>query len=75
MPKEKDRIRDIFRLKLREFNFYQLQKSVWIYPYECKKELVFLREILNISSCVKIFTSTDLEAGEEILKHFKLFLK
>ena len=42
--------RDAFRGKLKEFGFYQLQKSVWIYPYPCQKEIDLLREFFNLSS-------------------------
>lgn len=72
VPKEKNEKRDFFRLKLREFGFYQLQKSVWAYPYECKKEIAILRELLGIPSCVKFITACELEEDEKILKHFKL---
>lgn len=75
VPKEKNKTRDIFRLKLREFGFYQLQKSVWIYPHECLKEIVLLRKLLNIIPNVKIITSSELEADEKILKHFRLLKK
>ncbi len=72
IPKEKNKKRDIFRLKLKEFGFYQLQKSVWAFPHECKKEVAILRELLGIPSCVKLITTCELEEDEKILKHFKL---
>lgn len=40
--------RDAFRGKLKEFGFYQLQKSVWVYPYPCRKEIDLLREFFNL---------------------------
>lgn len=46
---EKLRIkRDAFRGKLKELSFYPLQKSVWIYPYPCEKEIELLREFFGL---------------------------
>lgn len=72
IPKKKDRIRDMFRMKLREFGFYQLQKSVWIYPYECQEEVVILRNLLGINKCVKLIVDKDLEIEKKILTFFNL---
>lgn len=47
IPATSNIIRDVFRGKLKEFGFYQLQKSTWIYPFECKEEIKLLREFLG----------------------------
>lgn len=47
IPSTSNMIRDIFRRKLKEFGFCQLQKSTWIYPFECKGEIRLLREFLG----------------------------
>lgn len=49
IPNSKNIIRNIFRKKLKEFGFYLLQKSIWIYPFSCKEEVDFLREFLGAS--------------------------
>ncbi len=47
---EKARIkRDAFRGKLKELGFYQLQKSIWVFPYPCEKEVKLLREFFNLT--------------------------
>ena len=46
---DKQRIkRDAFRKKLKELGFYSLQKSVWAHPFDCKKEIKFLREFFGL---------------------------
>jgi hypothetical protein len=35
---------DQFRAKLKNMNFYFLQKSLWIYPYDPRKEIKFITE-------------------------------
>jgi len=72
IPKDKNKIRDIFRFKLKELGFYQLQKSVWLYPYECRGEISLLREYLRITPFVKLIITKDLEADDKLLKFFKL---
>lgn len=41
--------REAFRGKLKELGFYPLQKSVWVYPYPCQKEIELLREFFGLS--------------------------
>lgn len=49
IPNTSSHIRDVFRYKLKEFGFYRLQKSVWIYPFPCQEEIVLLRAFLGAS--------------------------
>ena len=42
--KYKRRARDALREKLQKMKFYPLQKSVWVCPYSCEKEIQFLCE-------------------------------
>jgi|SRR3989344_342757 len=41
--------RDVFRGKLKELGFYRLQQSVWVHPYECKREIGLLQEFLGLT--------------------------
>ena len=42
--------RNIFRGELKKLNFYSLQKSVWVCPFECEKEIQILKEFLGADS-------------------------
>jgi len=33
--------------------FYELQKSVWIFPYECKNEIDFIVEFFGLRKYVR----------------------
>ena len=46
--------RNALRTKLQNLGFYQIQKSVWAYPYPCEKEIQFLCEIFNINPYINI---------------------
>lgn len=50
IPQNKSYIRHILRAKLAEFNFYKLQRSVYVSPYVCEKEIGELTKLLGASS-------------------------
>ncbi len=78
IPEKKHYNRDIFRDQLIEMGFLQLQKSVYVYPYECTNEIVFLSERLSIVKNVTIMISEIIQGEEEIMYKFiknKVLLK
>ena len=66
-------VRDIFRTKLKEFNFYSLQKSVWVHPYDCRKEVESLRDFLGAdSNQIQFILAEKIEHEEKLKKVFKI---
>lgn len=63
--------RDVFAKKLKTLGFYPFQESVFVYPYDCVKELKFIREVLNIANFVKIGVLQNVENDEDLRKIFK----
>lgn len=49
IPQEKKISREALRGKLKELGFHQLQKSVWIYPFECRVEMELLQDFFGLS--------------------------
>jgi len=49
IPAASRMIRDAFRRKLKEFGFYPLQKSIWVYPFPCKEEVSLLRDFFGLN--------------------------
>jgi len=47
---EHRKMRDLFRSGLKSLGFFQLQKSVWIYPYPCEEQITFLREYYGVGN-------------------------
>ncbi len=73
IPERKRRhMRDAMRQKLQIVGFYQLQKSVWVYPYPCEKEIQLLCEVFGINPFVNIVTAEKIYNDDVLLKHFKL---
>jgi len=54
VPNKANRKRVLFREKMKELGFRQVQKSVWIYPYKCEDEIFFLAKTLRIDRYVDI---------------------
>ena len=70
---EKDRVfRDSLRRKLRNIGFYQLQKSVFFYPYDCRKEIQFLADIHHAAGYVRYLVAQQVMHDADLRKHFSL---
>lgn len=60
IPEDLKPAREIFRERLKDLGLYQLQKSVFVYPYECKDEIDFLRHNFEIAPYVKYILAKDI---------------
>lgn len=59
VPEEQRNLRNALRYRLKEWQFQQLQKSVWVSKKDIIKELkVFLRE-MGIENWVKVFVASE----------------
>ena len=60
IPENKKGTREIFRKKLKELEFQQLQKSVFVSPYECRNEIDFLKNVYEVVPYVSYILATDI---------------
>lgn len=74
VPNKFTRAREALRNKLKELDFYQLQKSVWVYPYPCEDEILFIAHAFEVESFIEILTVEKLLRENKLKKHFKLSL-
>ena len=70
IPEENKNSRDIVREKLKQIGFLRIQKSVYLFPYECTKEIVFLAERLDIKNNVLISILEIIQGERKIIKKF-----
>lgn len=66
IPEKYKLARRAFQQKLRELNFFPLQKSVWVHPFPCESEIKFLCDLLQINPFVEIFVSGEITNGKLI---------
>lgn len=64
--------RDLFRKNLKRMGLYEMQKSVWFYPYLCKKEIKKIVKCLNIDCYVHLIESDSVDSDKEPRKFFKI---
>lgn len=71
IPEKEKRKRELLRQKLKEFDFYMIQKSVFVSPYICEKEIEQLCDILNLRNGVCVVVVKDLGSLERSVRnHF-----
>jgi len=60
--------------KLKEMGFYRLQKSVFVYPYECENEIDFIREFFDVKKFVILLRLSTFGDYHDLIlkKHFDL---
>jgi len=64
--------REALRYHLKELNFFQFQKSAWIFPYPCEEEIIFIADFFGVGKYVEILTVDNLLQEHKIIKHFNL---
>lgn len=73
IPEEKWRSgRDALRDKLQKLGFVFTQKSVWVLPWPCENEILFLCELYDIHAFVNILTVEKIYNDVKLRKHFHL---
>lgn len=68
----KKSLREALRRKMKQLEFYQLQKSVYVTPYPCGREVTFIRQYYLIGDEVSYFLATELEQEELLVERFSL---
>ncbi len=73
IPEKKRKGRDALREKLKELGFYEWQKSAFIYPYPCSKEVEFIVEIFDLRPYVRYAELRHPTNESELKLKFKLY--
>ncbi len=64
--------RDLLRMEIKDFGFIQLQRSVWIYPYECSEFIELLKTDLSFGKNIRYMVVEKLDYDENLIKNFHL---
>lgn len=51
--------RNALRYAMQSLGFYQFQKSAWVHPFQCKREITEIASRFDIKQYVKVFTMED----------------
>lgn len=72
IPEDRKPARMALASKLKELNFYPMQKSVFIHPYECKDEIDFITEIFSIVPYVRFLRVKSIDTELDLKNKFHL---
>ena len=72
IPEQHKAARHTFRRKLKELGFFHFQRSVFLLPYPCDKEIKLIVEHLKISPYVHVLTTDRFPNDQALIKKFKL---
>ena len=70
IPFNKKNARDFLRNRLRFLGFKQLQKSVWIHPFDVFEEVKVFLNLYHLSNCVRFIVVEDIDNDKDIRKWF-----
>ena len=62
--------RHLLRNEIKDFGFVQLQRSVWIYPYECADFIELLKTDLSFGKNIRYMVVEKLDHDENLRKRF-----
>ncbi len=70
VPEKKHYSRDMLRNRLVNIGFVQIQKSVYVFPFECTNEIAAISTKLLIENNVTIMLSDIIQGEDEIINKF-----
>ena len=72
VPEKLKRLRDSLRLHFKEIGLIELQKSVFVYPYPCSREIEFILEFYNARKHVRFVLAEKIDNQLHLMKKFDL---
>ena len=72
IPESRKKARDALSLKLKTAGFYKLQKSVFVSPFDCRKEIDFIIEFFAVRPYVRIVVADYIDNEPHLKKIFRI---
>jgi len=72
IPEKQKPLRDALRTQLQQLGLRELQKSVFVHPYECRNEIDFVIELYNARPYVRIIEALSVDNELHLKKKFDL---
>jgi CRISPR-associated endonuclease Cas2 len=70
IPEKKRAFRNILRDHLKTIGFIELQKSAFVFPFPCEKEIACLTELYNATQFIRIATVQSIDNEKDLKQHF-----
>ena len=72
IPEQLKQGRDALSQKLKQLGFHPMQKSVFVFPYECKDEVDFIVEMFGLRPYVRYLVVKEMDAALDFKNQFHL---
>ncbi|MDP2923897.1 MAG: hypothetical protein Q8O30_09315 [Candidatus Omnitrophota bacterium] len=72
VPERMRSSRNVLRDRLKYVGFYELQKSVFVFPYDCRDEIEFIVEFYNLRKYVRFAVLDSIDNELHLKSLFKL---
>lgn len=72
IPEKYKKARDALSRSLKRMGFEQLQKSVFVHPFECSKEVIFVAEFFNVRPYIRHVLADHIDNETVLKKKFHL---
>lgn len=63
--------RDLLRRKLKDLGLYNIQRSVFVYPYDCREELALVADYYKVEKYTTYAETDYIDIDMELKNHFK----
>ncbi len=70
VPEERKRDRDALRFHLKKLGMHELQKSVFVHPFECRDEIDFIVELHDLRPHVRFLSAHSVDNALHLKKIF-----
>ena len=71
IPTDRQKARFALLAKLKRLGFIMLQRSIWVHPFECQKEVNVLAKAFKIERYIHQITCHQISAGESLRHNFE----
>jgi len=72
IPEDRKSARDGLRYRLKKLGFCEYQKSVFVHPYDCKKEIDYIVEFYGVQEFVGFIIADSFNNEKHLKKYFGL---
>lgn len=72
VPERERNKRDYLRRFLKEIGFYPYNQSVYVFPYECEKEITLVKKIVEGGKYISYIIAERLEKQDQLKTYFKI---
>lgn len=72
IPEPLKRVREALRMHFKNMGFYEFQKSVFVHPYPCAKEIEYIMEFYQARKYIRFIVAAEIDNALELKRHFNI---